>query len=182
DSALLRDVRVDPSQANRDRDARGSAEEYRMFKSLKVVRLAAGAAAALLGGFAAPAWATYGGGACNRCSPAPVVATQLNVVSLAPQVETVYQTENETVSRPMWETSFVERKYTVMKPVYQTENRERRYTVQRPVYQTERRERRYTVQRPVYQTEHRERRYTVQRPVYQTVNQERRYTVMRPVT
>ena len=121
-----------------------------MFKSLKVVRLAAGAAAALLGGFAAPAWATYGGGACNRCSPAPVVATQLNVVSLAPQVETVYQTvyetvyeteavtvmetryrtayqtENYTVSRPVWETSFVERKYTVMKPVYQTENRERR--------------------------------------------------------
>ena len=142
-----------------------------MFKSLKVVRLAAGAAAALLGGFATPAWATYGGGACNRCAPAPVVATQLNVVSLAPQVETVYQTvyetvyenepvtvmetryrtayqtENYTVMRPVWETSFVERKYTVMKPVYQTENRERRYTVTKPVYQTERRERRYTVQR-----------------------------------
>ena len=48
-----------------------------MFKSLKVVRLAAGAAAALLGGFATPAWATYGGGACHRCAPAPVVATQL---------------------------------------------------------------------------------------------------------
>src|SRR5208337_2484491 len=206
DSALLRDVRVDPSQANRDRDARGSAEEYRMFKSLKVVRLAAGAAAALLGGFAAPAWATYGGGACNRCSPAPVVATQLNVVSLAPQVETVYQTvyetvyeteavtvmetryrtayqtENYTVSRPVWETSFVERKYTVMKPVYQTENRERRYTVQRPVYQTERRERRYTVQRPVYQTVNQERRYTVMKPVTETVMVEQPYTVCRPVT
>ena len=59
-----------------------------MLKSLKVVRLAAGAAAAILGGLATPAWATYGGGACHRCSPAPVVATQLNVVSLAPQVET----------------------------------------------------------------------------------------------
>ncbi len=56
-----------------------------MLKSLKVVRLAAGAAAALLGGFASPAWATYGGGACHRCAPAPVVATQCNVVSLAPR-------------------------------------------------------------------------------------------------
>src|SRR6476660_1259864 len=125
-----------------------------MSKSLKVVRLAAGAAAALFWGLSAPAWATYGGGACNRCAPAPVVATQLNVVSLAPRVETsyqtvyetvyetepvtlmetryrtAYQTENYTVMRPVWETSVVDRRYTVMKPVYQTENRERRYTVQ----------------------------------------------------
>ncbi len=55
-----------------------------MFKSTKVERLIAGAVAALvlLGGFAAPAWATYGGGACHSCTPAPVIATQCNVVSL----------------------------------------------------------------------------------------------------
>ena len=55
------------------------------------------AALLLLGGFSAPAWATYGGGACHSCTPAPVIATQCDVVSLAPRVETVYQTVYETV-------------------------------------------------------------------------------------
>ena len=42
-----------------------------MFKSTKVERLIAGAVTALLllGGFSAPAWATYGGGACHSCTP-----------------------------------------------------------------------------------------------------------------
>ncbi len=76
-----------------------------MFKSLRAVRLAV-CAAALLGGVGTPAWATYGGGACHSCAPAPVVATQLSVVALAPQVETSYQTVYETVyetrNRPTW--------------------------------------------------------------------------------
>ena len=42
-----------------------------MLKSLKVVRLATGAAAALLGGFASPAWATYGGEPATAALPHP---------------------------------------------------------------------------------------------------------------
>ena len=70
-----------------------------MFKSTKVERLiaASGHGASCLGRLSAPAWATYGGGACHSCTPAPVIATQCDVVSLAPQVETVYQTVYETV-------------------------------------------------------------------------------------
>ncbi len=70
-----------------------------MFQSTKFERLIARAATAflLMGCFSAPAWATYGGGACNTCTPAPVIATQCDVVSLAPRVETVYQTVYETV-------------------------------------------------------------------------------------
>ena len=70
-----------------------------MFKSTKVERPIARAVTALvlLGGLSAPAWATYGGGACHSCTPAPVIATQCDVVSLAPRVETVYQTVYETV-------------------------------------------------------------------------------------
>ena len=39
----------------------------------------------------APAWATYGGGACHSCTPAPVIATQFEVACLAPRVETVFR-------------------------------------------------------------------------------------------
>ena len=42
-----------------------------------------------------PGQATYGGGACHRCGPAPVVQTQ--AVALAPQCQTVQQTVYETV-------------------------------------------------------------------------------------
>ena len=157
------------------------------------------------GGSVAPAWASYGGGACHSCTPAPVIATQFQVACLAPRVETVYQTvyetvyvnepvtvmetryrlayrnEDYTVMRPVTETAYVERPYTVTKPVYQTVNEERRYTVSKPVYQTERRERRYTVTKPVYQTVNHERRYQVYRPVVRTEHRERRYTVRRPV-
>ena len=44
-----------------------------MFKSTKVERLIAtrGRGVLLLGGCSAPAWATYGGGACHSCTPAP---------------------------------------------------------------------------------------------------------------
>src|SRR5215472_18981029 len=112
-----------------------------MFKSTRGLRLIAGAIIACFGGFATPAWATYGGGACHRCAPPAVVATQCEVVALAPQVETVYQTvyetvydyepmtvmetryrmayktENDTVMRPVLETSYVDRPYTVPRPV-----------------------------------------------------------------
>ena len=57
-----------------------------MFKSTKAMRLIAGAVVAFFGGLSTPAWATYGGGACHRCAPPPVVETQCNVVALAPQV------------------------------------------------------------------------------------------------
>ena len=53
--------RVDQRLANRDRDARESAEESCMFKSTKGMRLIAGAVVAFFGGFSTPAWATYGG-------------------------------------------------------------------------------------------------------------------------
>ena len=68
-----------------------------MFKSTKEMCLIAGAVVAFFGGFSTPAWATYGGGACHRCSPPAVVASQCNAVVLAPQVQTVYQTVYETV-------------------------------------------------------------------------------------
>src|SRR5262245_3366122 len=133
--------------ANRDRDARGSAEESCMFTSTRMMRRAAALAVVLFGGMSTPAWATYGGGACHSCAPPAVVESQCNVVALAPQVRTVYQTvyetvyenqpttvmetryrtgyrtENYTVMRPVSETSYVERPYSVMKPVYQTANR-----------------------------------------------------------
>ena len=67
-----------------------------MSESKNVMRPLAGAAAALLG-LSGQAWATYGGGACHRCAPAPVVATSCNVVALAPQCQTVMQTVYETV-------------------------------------------------------------------------------------
>ncbi len=175
-----------------------------MLKTTKVERTIARAIAALLvwGGFTAPAWATYGGGACYSCTPAPVMATQFEVACVAPRVETVlqtvyetvyvnkpvtvtetryrmaYRTEDYTVMRPVTETSYVERPYTVTKPVYQTVNQERRYTVSRPVYQTERRERRYTVTKPVYQTVNHERRYQVYRPVIKTEHRERMLTLL----
>ena len=49
------------------------------------------ASAAILGtlGWADPGHATYGGGACNRCAPAPVIQT--TTVTLAPQCQTVNQ-------------------------------------------------------------------------------------------
>src|SRR5947208_12492069 len=99
-----------------------------MFKSRKEMRLIAGAIIAFFGGFATPAWATYGGGACNRCAPAPVVATQLNVVTLAPQVETSYRTVYETV----YENEPVTVMETRYRTAYQTEN----YTVMMPVWET----------------------------------------------
>ena len=136
----------------------------------KSMRLAAGAVVAFF-------WEGWPRRPGPLTAEVPVIAARrrpwsrpsVNVVSLAPQVETVYQTvyetvydnepvtvmetryrmayrtENYTVMRPVTETSYVERPYTVTKPVYQTVNQERRYTVMKPVYQTERRERRYTV-------------------------------------
>src|SRR3954451_10918377 len=78
------------------RDARLTVEETGMSESMKLMRPIAGAALALWG-LASPAWATYGGGACTTCAPAPVVATQCNVVALQPQYQTVMQTVYETV-------------------------------------------------------------------------------------
>ena len=178
-----------------------------MSESLRWMRPLAGTAAILLLGLSGQAHATYGGGACHRCSPAPVVATSYayNVVALQPQVQTVmqtvfetvyenepvtvmetryrqgYRTENYTVMRPVTETSQVARNYTVMKPVYQTTNYQKKYTVMKPVYQTERRERRYSVMKPVYQTVNQQRKYTVMKPVVETQRLERRYTVSKPV-
>src|SRR3954453_17877755 len=175
-----------------NRDARLTVEELCMSESLRsVMRPLAGAVVALLG-LSPPAWATYGGGACHSCAPAPVIQTSCNVVTLAPQCQTVvqtayetvyenqpytvmetryrtgYRTENYTVMRPVMETTQVPRNYPVMKPVYTTVNHQRRYTVQKPVYTTQRMERRYTVMRPVYTTVNHQRRYTVQKPVYTT--------------
>src|SRR4051794_5927130 len=176
-----------------------------MSESKNLMRPLAGAVVALCG-LSAPAWGTYGGGACHTCAPAPVIQTTCNVVTLAPQCQTVlqtayetvyenqpytvmetryrtgYRTENYTVMRPVMETSQVARNYTVMKPVYQTVNQQRRYTVMKPVVQTQRMERRYTVMKPVYQTVNQERRYTVMRPVVQTSMVSQPYSVMKPVT
>ena len=117
-----------------------------MFQSTKVERLIARAVTAflLLGGFSAPAWATYGGGACHSCTPAPVIATQCEVVSLAPRVETVYQTVYETV--------YVNEPVTVMETRYRMAYRTENYTVMRPVTETSYVERPYTVTKPVYKT------------------------------
>src|ERR1700756_1030283 len=115
-----------------------------MFKSTRVIRLFAGTVTTLLGVCSTPAWATYGGGACHRCTPAPVMATQCNVVALTPQVETVYQTVYETV--------YEYEPVTVMETRYRMAYRTENFTVQRPVTETSYVERPYTVQRPVYQT------------------------------
>jgi hypothetical protein len=65
-----------------------------MSKIKQVVRTIARTVAAVViwGGLTVPAWATYGGGACHSCTPAPVIATQFEVACLTPRVETVYQT------------------------------------------------------------------------------------------
>ena len=76
----------------------------------------------------APAWASYGGGACHSCTPAPVIATQFQVASLAPRVETVYQTVYETV--------YVNEPVTVMETRYRMAYRTENYTVMRPVTET----------------------------------------------
>src|SRR5260370_172759 len=126
-----------------------------MFTSTKVERVIAGAVTALtfLGGFSSPARATYGGGACHNCTPAPVLATECARASRAPRLETVCQTVNQ------------DRLFTGMKEVYQTDHRERRYTVTSPVYQTVNQERRYSVMKPVYETSMVDQSYSVGRPV-----------------
>jgi hypothetical protein len=63
-------------------------------------------------GFATEARASYGGGGCHRCAPAPIVAT----VALQPQYETVMQTVYETV--------YEQQPYTVMQTRYKTEYRD----------------------------------------------------------
>ncbi len=123
-----------------------------MLKAKKVERTIATAFVTLFlwGGLTAPAWASYGGGACHSCTPAPVIATQFEVACLAPRVETVYQTVYETV--------YMSEPVTVMETRFRLEYRNEEFTVMRPVSETS------YVERP----------YTVTKPVYQTVNQERR--------
>src|SRR5271165_4002652 len=101
-----------------------------MSKAKKFERSFARAVVALFlwGGLAAPAWATYGGGACHSCTPAPVIATQYSVVALAPQVETVYQTVYETV--------YVNEPTTVLETRYRMGYRTEECTVMRPVTET----------------------------------------------
>src|SRR3954451_15031016 len=112
-----------------------------MSESLKkAVRPLASALAALLG-LGAPAWATYGGGACHSCAPAPVIATSCNVVTLAPQCQTVTQTAYETVYENV--------PYTVMTTRYRLAYRPESYQVMRPVTQTSYVQRPRTVCRPV---------------------------------
>src|SRR5882757_2297801 len=82
------------THCERTRDARFAFEELRMSRYMSGVRLLPGALLAVLG-WTSPGWATYGGGACNRCAPAPVVQT--TTVVLAPQCQTVNQTVYETV-------------------------------------------------------------------------------------
>jgi len=67
-----------------------------MSQSRNMMRPIVGAAL-VLSGLACPAWATYGGGACHSCAPAPMIQAQCNVVPLVPQVQTVMQTVYETV-------------------------------------------------------------------------------------
>ena len=68
-------------------------------------------ATVLLWGLGGQARATYGGGACRRCAPAAsVVATQYNVVALAPQVQTVMRT--------VYETAYEYQPYTVLETRY----------------------------------------------------------------
>ena len=80
-----------------------------MLKFLRMSCPFAGAALALMV-MAGEARATYGGGACSRCTPAPVIQTQCNVVALAPQCQTVAQTVYETV--------YDTQPYTVMETRY----------------------------------------------------------------
>ena len=126
------------------------------------------------------------------------------MVSLAPQVETVYQTvyetvyENEpvTVMETRYRTAYQTENYTVMRPVLgdlvrrpqvhgdeagvsDREPRAAATPCRSPVYQTERRERRYTVTSPSTRPCNTERRYTVMKPVVKTQQMERRYTVQR---
>src|SRR5262252_4014007 len=68
----------------------------RMSTCLRVLRVAALGVVGVLG-LAGQAGATYCGGASYRCAPAPCVQTQCNVVTLAPQCQTVLQTAFETV-------------------------------------------------------------------------------------
>ena len=117
-------------------------------------------------GLSGQAWATYGGGACFSC--APVVPTQCNVVTLVPQVqtvyaqtvyETVYENEAYTVMQTRYKQAYKTENVTVMKPVMEEAlsqvqlqilgdrsrctrrpTIERKYTVCKPVYTTERRE------------------------------------------
>ncbi len=130
-----------------------------MSESKNAMRPLAGAALVLMG-LAGPAWATYGGGACTSCTPAPMIQTQCSVATLVPQ----YQTTMETV----YETVYENQPYTVMETRYRQAFRTENYTVMRPVYETAQVARNYTVMRPVYQTVNQQRRYTVCRPVVQT--------------
>ena len=89
-------------------------KENRMAKSLFGARLATGVFLASLG-WAAPSFATYGGGACNTCAPVAVVQT--STVALAPQCQTVNQTVYETV--------YQNSPTTIMETRYRTEMRGR---------------------------------------------------------
>ena len=80
-----------------------------MSRTMRLLRTAGVLGLTVLGA-AAPSWASYGGGACFRCAPAPVVQTQCNVVALAPQCQTVTQTVYETV--------YENQPYTVMETRY----------------------------------------------------------------
>src|SRR5262245_34115627 len=121
-----------------------------MSESTRLMRPFAGAAL-MLWGLSGQAWATYGGGACHRCSPAPVVQTTVNVVPLAPLVQTSYQTVYETV--------YEYEPVTVMETRYRTGYRTENYNVMRPVLETTQVARNYQVMKPVYQTTNYERRY-----------------------
>src|SRR4051812_38783487 len=105
--------------------ARLTVEESLMSESKNLMRPAfvLGVAAVVLG-LGSPAWATYGGGACHSCAPAPVVATSCNVVALAPQVQTVMETVYETV--------YENEPVTVLETRYRQEYRTENYTVMRP--------------------------------------------------
>src|SRR5437868_13295197 len=118
--------------------ARLTVEESCMSESRFLMRPLAGAAV-VLWGLSGQAWATYGGGACHRCAPAPVVATACNVVALAPQVQTVMQTVYETV--------YENQPVTVMETRYRQEFRTENYTVMRPVAETTQVARKCTVMR-----------------------------------
>src|SRR4051794_10595605 len=107
-----------------------------MSTCLRLMRPAAAVAVAVVG-LAGPAWATYGGGACYRVCPPPVIATQCNVVALAPQCQTVLQTAYETV----YETQ----PYTVMETRMRLAYRPENVTVMRPVTQTSYVQRKYCV-------------------------------------
>src|SRR5271170_530037 len=105
-----------------------------MSRYMSGVRLLPGALLAILG-WAGPGWATYGGGACHRCAPAPVVQT--TTVVLAPQCQTV----NETV----YETAYENQQFTAMETRYRTALQTEQYTVMKPVSETSYVQRKYTV-------------------------------------